>query len=103
MSVTISTQEPAVLLAAIKKSIESTDVKTWEIDKNGGFIHTPPQWKDLAWFVPTIGEGTLTFSLKAPDGTKVNRGQFAAIHGHLAEMLLSHSWENTKAFTVSHS
>jgi len=90
MAITIKSQNPAALLAAIKKAIDDDEVETWEYDAHGDFTHTPAQWIHHAWLRPTVSPGQLTFGI-VPNQKKILSSLIYGIyHGRFIEMLLSH-------------
>lgn len=90
MAVTVFTQTPAALLAAIKKSIDDKEVETWGYDDEGDFFCTPPDSAEKAWFRPIVQQATLTFGLIGKENEAMTSLIYGVYHGRLIEMLLVH-------------
>jgi hypothetical protein len=80
------------LLNNIKSAIANGDITTWEATSQGSFTHTASsgQWKNKAWFRPTIDDKGIVFNIIRPKGGKVSKEVYAVYHGRLSEMLLAH-------------
>ena len=85
-------QEPQKLLDAIYQAIEDGTVTTWQSTSNGSFTHTTPsdQWKNKAWFRPSVDDKGITFNIIRPKGGRVTKEVYAVYHGRFSEMLLAH-------------
>lgn len=90
MAVTVSTNDPAGLLAAIKAAINGEEVRTWSYDTDGDFTHTAEQWKNKAWLRPRLEEGCLVLNILAPRASNMSTTVYAVYHGRFVEMLLTH-------------
>ncbi|MGA7849747.1 MAG: hypothetical protein WCA13_11630 [Terriglobales bacterium] len=86
------TANPDDLLRAIEKAIANGDITTWQETSQGSFTHTPAsgQWKNQAWFRPSIDEKGIVFNIIRPKGSKVSKEAYAVYHGRFSEMLLAH-------------
>lgn len=49
MSLIVYTSKPHGLLRHIKEAINEDKIKTWTVDSDGDFTHTPEQWNKMAW------------------------------------------------------
>lgn len=96
MAIFVSTQNPAALLAAIKKSIDDKQVVTWSYDSDGDFTHDVDQWRRLAWLRPKVEPNRLAFGIVAPNNQKISHTVYGVYHGRFIEMLLTH---HTTLFT----
>lgn len=94
----VSTNDPAGLLAAVKKAIDDRKVVTWEYDKAGDFTHTPAQWHAKAWLRPSMAEGALLFGIVKRNDESLTDEYYAVYHGRFIEMLAAHFDE---LFTVA--
>ncbi len=90
MAVIVKTDKPRTLLAAIKKSIDNSDIKTWSYDADGDFTHTADQWKRRAWLRPRIRDEGLVFCIMPPRKQNISRVVYGIYHGRFVEMLLNH-------------
>jgi hypothetical protein len=90
MALTAATSKPDALLAAIKKAIDDKKVETWAYDKDGDLTHTPDQWKNKAWFRPSVEQGRLRFGLLGPKNSVMSKLVYGVYHGRFIEMLLTH-------------
>jgi hypothetical protein len=90
MALIANTQDPSVLLVAIKKAIDDNEIDTWSYDKDGDFTHTPSQWKNLAWLRPVIDSGTLKFGIIGHKDIALSKTTYSVYHGRFIEMLLTH-------------
>lgn len=90
MALTISTPDPAKLLADIKSAIKEGKVKTWSVDGDGDFTHSAEQWRYRAWFKPTLGISELRLYILAPKATAISKVVYAVYHGRFIEAILSH-------------
>lgn len=86
----LPTADPAGLLAAIRKGIDSRSIRTWSYDADGDFTHTAEQWNDTAWLSPSIGEERLELFILPPRGTAISTATYAIFHGRFIEMALRH-------------
>jgi hypothetical protein len=98
---TIPTESPSDLLAAIKKAIDEGHIKTWEYDKDGDFTHTPAQWHEQAWLHPVEVDGALTFGIIHPKGKAVTWAIFGVYQGRFIEMLIEHFHTKFKTATAT--
>ena len=91
IALTVKTGNPANLLAAIKKAIADEKIETWSFDKQGDFVHTPPQWKGKGWLRPsTSTTGELNLEFLFPINTVKERIVPAVYQGRFIEMLINH-------------
>ena len=90
MALVVYTQNPAGLLAAIKKAINDRRVVTWEFDSDGDFTHTPQQWRNRAWMCPTLLQGALRFNILGTRQQPMSKEDYAVYHGRFLEMLMAH-------------
>jgi hypothetical protein len=72
---TVTTKNPKTLLARIQKEIGDGRIRTWELTERGSFTHTASsgQWRNKAWFKPSIGDGAIQFNILRPKGSKVSK------------------------------
>jgi hypothetical protein len=90
MAIIVTTENPAGLLAAIRKAIDGGHVTTWSYDADGDFTHTPSQWAYRAWLRPSIGSGKLLFGIVASTKFILSDEVYGIYHGRYIEMLLAH-------------
>ena len=90
MAVRIATSNPRGLLDSINSAIADGSIKTWSVDADGDFTHTPDQWRLKAWLRPTLGNGILRLNIIAPRGTELSALTYAVYHGRFIEMVLNH-------------
>jgi hypothetical protein len=82
--------DPQHLLGEIKAAIRKGTVQTWALDQDGDLTHSAQQWKNKAWFRPSIEPGVLVFSILGQQSTPMSSEVYAVYHGRLVEMLLAH-------------
>jgi len=89
---TVKTAQANNLLDRIHKQITNGKIETWESTGSGSFTHTAAsgQWKNKAWFRPSVGAGEIVFNIVRPKGGKVSKEVYAVYHGRFSEMLLAH-------------
>lgn len=90
MAITVYTDKPRELLAAIKRSVDDNAVRTWGYDGDGDFTHTAEQWKNRAWLRPRVEVGSLILNVLTPKGQTLSTELYAIYHGRFIEMLLAH-------------
>ncbi len=90
MAVRIYCDNPIELLEAIRIAMDAGRITTWEYDKHGYFLHTPAQWKYLAWLKPRVLEDQLLLTILPPRRKAVSRSVYAVYHGRFIEMMLAH-------------
>jgi hypothetical protein len=90
MAVRASSNNPQQLLNEIKAAIRAGTVQTWLLDQDGDLTHSPTQWKNKAWFRPSVELGTLVFKILAQQSVPMTTEVYAVYHGRLIEMLLAH-------------
>lgn len=83
-------ETPAILLQQIKALINTSAIDTWSMDSEGDFTHTPPQWKNKAWFRPQIDGSVLVFKFLGNTAETTTRAMYGVYHGRFLEMLLTH-------------
>ncbi|SRR6266568_1085097 len=88
--VRVVSPNPRVLLEDIEQAIAENKITTWEESSRGSFTHATEQWRNKAWFRPTIDAEGVVFNIIRPKGGKVSRDAYAIYHGHFASMLLTH-------------
>jgi hypothetical protein len=81
---------PQELLATVRNAIADGEITTWQVTSQGSFTHTPPQWKNQAWFRPSIHDKSIIFNIIRPKGRNVSKEVYAVYHGRFSEMLLAH-------------
>jgi len=87
---TVSTDSPGNLLAAIKSAINEGRVTTWSYDTDGDFTQTPAQWSEKAWFRPTLMNDALLFGIVGQQDKPLAAEYYAVYHGRFIEMLATH-------------
>jgi hypothetical protein len=90
MAVKAICNNPQELLSEIKTAIRAGTVKTWELDTDGDLTHSPEQWKNQAWFRPSVQTGQLVFMIIGQEGEAMSTEVYAVYHGRFIEMLLTH-------------
>jgi hypothetical protein len=90
MAVRAFSGNPQQLLDDIKAAIRAGTIQTWELDTDGDFTHSPPQWKNEAWFRPSVETGQLVFRILGQDSKEMSMETYAVYHGRFIEMLLAH-------------
>jgi hypothetical protein len=101
MAITVSCTDPDALLRKIRAAIREEKVKTWLLDKDGDFTHSPDQWKWKAWLTPQATETELIFYILGQKSKKMSSVVYAVYHGRLIEMLLTHFDADIKNATAS--
>jgi hypothetical protein len=94
MAVDFITDAPKALLAEFNARIDQEEPKgkinTWSRNKDGYYTHDSPNWKNKAWFKPSVRSDRLTFSILTPAGTNLPTIVYGYYHGHLTETFLNH-------------
>lgn len=93
MSVNASTTQPKVLLAALAKAIDESQIKTWRYKDISGtrwYTHSADQWDARAWFKATTKTGGVIFNIAPPKGGSITTEVYAIFHGRFIEMLIAH-------------
>jgi hypothetical protein len=90
MAVRVFCDNPTELLANIKAAIRAGTVETWSVDSDGDLTHSPQQWKNKAWFRPSVETEKLVFYLLGQKTEKMSKEIYAIYHGRFIEMLLAH-------------
>jgi hypothetical protein len=101
MALEIRTNNPASLLASIKKAIDDEKVVTWSYDSANDFTHTAEQWNEQAWLKPEIDakNGLLKFTLLKPKNVdKIEKAVRGVYQGRFIEMLITHF---SNSFTIA--
>lgn len=102
------TQSPEALLRAFKEKValgnDEGGISTWTIDKDGHFIHSSPQLKDISYVsAKVINDGeekNLRFSVYWRQGTTVKEQKYCykELSGNLLATFVDHfSSQFTKA------
>jgi hypothetical protein len=65
------------------------------LDKDGDLTHAPEQWRNKAWFRPSVEAGVLVFRILGQQSVAMTTEVYAIYHGQLIEMLLAHSIKNS--------
>jgi len=89
MALIIQTDEPSVLLKAIRDAIDGEDVDTWSYDDNDYFTYTQGEWKNRAWFRAVLHPGELRFTMVESSNRKFTKEVNGIYHGRFVEMLLT--------------
>jgi hypothetical protein len=90
MAVRVFCDNPTELLANIKGAIRAGTVETWSLDSDGDLTHSPQQWKNKAWFRPSVETEKVVFYLLGQKTEKMSKEIYAIYHGRFIEMLLAH-------------
>jgi hypothetical protein len=90
MAVRAFCNNPQQLLNEIKTAVRAGTVQTWVLDQDGDFTHSPPQWRNKAWFRPSIEGGALVFKILGQQSVSMSSEVYAVYHGRFIEMLLAH-------------
>jgi hypothetical protein len=94
MAVIVFCDNPQGLLNQIKIGIAKGTIETWLLDTDGDFTHSQAQWKNQAWFRPSIQQDRLVFNILGNRAQQMTRTSYAVYHGRFIEMLLAHFDEN---------
>lgn len=92
----IQTLNPTLLLNRIYKAIDDGKIDTWEYTfyKNLKWTPSTGNWQLNAYFRPKAeeidGEKYLSLRLKTFPNKSIRTEDFAAYHGHFAQMILTH-------------
>jgi hypothetical protein len=86
MAIIVKTNNPGALLKTIISAIDNNDIETWEYDGDGDFIHTPDQWKGLAWLRPKTYLGELRFGNFRAENVEMSNVVYGVYHGRFIEM-----------------
>ena len=90
MAVIVICDNPQGLLNQIKKGIASGTIVTWLQDTDGDFTHSPDQWRNEAWFRPSVQQDRLVFNILGNRTKRMSKVTYAVFHGRFIEMLLTH-------------
>ncbi len=90
MAIRVTTLQPSLLVASIRKAIDARKIETWTYDSDGDFTHTPAQWANKAWLRPTLQSGALVLNILNPTGINLSKEIYGVYHGRFIEMLLVH-------------
>jgi hypothetical protein len=101
MSVFIRISSPQELVNDIRRKIKDGKIETWQLDSDGDLTHTSLQWRNRAWFHPIIEESRVVFSIIGRKTVTMTVGEYAAYHGRLVSMLLSHFDKQIEGITVT--
>ncbi len=76
----------------MNESIESGEIETWTVDKDGDYTHKPVQWRNKAWISVSdvIPRETVIFGIISRRFVKMTKDIYAVYHGRFSEMLLAH-------------
>ena len=85
----------------LNKSILDGSVDTWELDDDGDFTHSSPQWYQKAWFhAYKIDDFNIEFGILSRKGIKVSMMEYSIYHGRFVELLLNHCGENIEKMEI---
>ncbi len=102
MAVIVTCGSPSALLQEVKAAIQGGSVDTWFVDSDGDLTHSPPQWRNQAWFRPRLEQGRLVFYILGKKGQAMTKPLYGVYHGRLIEMLLTHfDLKFTQAFATA--
>ena len=90
MAVKAICSNPEKVLNEIKAAIRAGTVETWELDTDWDLTHSPEQWKNQAWFRPSVQTGQLVFMIIGKESEAMSTEMYAVYHGRFIEMLLAH-------------
>ncbi len=95
MSVCFWTDDPSGLLKKFDARIAQTEqkgkIETWVKHEDGKhYSHTSAQWKNKAFFKPSVAQGKLVFNIVKPQNQNVTKVVYGFYHGHLTETFLNH-------------
>lgn len=93
MAIFVYTADAHALLSAIQEEVAKGDhIKTWKMDGDGDFTHSPAsgQFEGRAWFQPSIMPGCLAFNILPQKTGVISVSLYGIYHGRFAEMLLNH-------------
>lgn len=90
MAVTVYCRDPQGLLAEIKAAIRNGTIDTWTVDTDGDFTHSPSQWRNQAWFRPSVEMEKLVFYIMGTKTKRMTKPVYGVYHGRFIEMLLTH-------------
>lgn len=80
---------PVAALTLLKINIDNHEINTWEYDEDGDFTHSVEQWKNKAWFTPTIHKDELIFGILGRKESKLTLMEYSVYHGRFTELLLN--------------
>jgi len=95
MAIHFLTPDPAGLLKEFDARIAQTKsegkITTWDKLTDGKhYSHKATDWRNLAFFKPSIGKDRLTFNIVRPKDKSVTTTVYGYYHGHLMETFLNH-------------
>src|SRR5215470_18128541 len=90
MAVRVFCSNPTDLLNKIKAGIRDGSIETWQIDSDGDLTHSPPQWRNQAWFRPVALADRIVFNILGQTEKAMSKVDYGVYHGRLIEMLLTH-------------
>src|SRR6266496_3320238 len=100
MAVTIDVTNPTALLRAIIAKVDQQAVVGWMSDGES-FTLTAPEWSSKAWLRPFPQTEQLVLGLVPSEGQEMSKELYAAYHGRLVEMLLTHFSDMMNAVEVT--
>jgi hypothetical protein len=106
MAIHFATSTARALLIKFDSEINQKEptgkIRTWEKHPDGvHYTHKASEWKNKAFFRPTIESNQLTFNIVAPKDEIVTSLVYAYYHGHLIETFLTHFDQDFKNSTAS--
>lgn len=88
MAIFIKTKNPQYIVDEIRKRIDNAIIDTWSYDNDGDFTHIG-QWKNKAWFSPTITGGVIAFMILGRKNVKMSLMEYSVYHGRFVEMVIN--------------
>lgn len=90
MAIYIRTQNPQRLIEGINRSIQSRDIVTWAVDKEGDYTIDRDQWRFRAWMRPTLIDGQLVMSVIQSRRFPMTNELYGVYHGRFVSTVLAH-------------
>lgn len=90
MAILVYTRNPAGLLQQIKHDINQRKIVTWSCDTDGDFTHNVDQWRNKAWFRPTVHSDHLRLRIVPIQNQLVMRVVYGVYHGRFVETVITH-------------
>jgi hypothetical protein len=89
MAITVYTDAPQALLNQIKDDARAGALKTWEMDDDQDFTHTPQQWLNQAFMRGQVSNQRLYFWIIGRKAVPTTKVIYAVYHARFSEMLLT--------------
>lgn len=90
MSLLFTTTTPQTLLDTYKTKIRQGHVKTWSVDADGDFTHTPDQFRNKVYLRPVVEIGGLRMRVLGNQAVVTTIELYGIYQGRFIESMISH-------------